>query len=290
MLKDTLFSKKQLINLRGAIVPIAQPLVMGIVNLTPDSFYDGGRYTQPELMLRKVSQLLAEGADIIDLGGYSSRPGAVHITPEEEFQRLASGLQLIRRDFPDAILSVDTFRADIARRVVQEFQVDIINDISGGTLDYSMAETIASLQVPYIAMHMPGSPQTMQYQTGYKQLVPDIIHYLSGRINQLKSLGINDIIIDPGFGFGKTREQNFELLQQLEAFRILDFPLLVGISRKSMIYSTLNITPDEALNGTTALHMAALERGANILRVHDVKEAIQTVKLFTLLRDSVQNA
>jgi dihydropteroate synthase len=285
MVKDTFFTKKRLLNLRGKIIDLTIPKVMGILNVTPDSFYDGGMWDKPDQMKKRVNDLLTEGADIIDVGAFSSRPGANMVSEDEELQRLDSALGILRKEFPDAILSVDTCRAKVARIVCSTYNVEIINDISGGTLDPEMAETIASLQVPYIMMHMPGNPATMQSMTDYENVVREIIEFLGGQSKYFRSLGIKDIIVDPGFGFGKTLEQNYRLLYHLDEFRMLEQPILVGLSRKSMIYRLLNITPGEALTGTTALHMMALERGADILRVHDVKEAKQTIQLFLKARE-----
>lgn len=287
MVKDTLFNKKRLLNLRGNMEDLTIPKIMGILNITPDSFYDGGFYQAPDKIRKRVNELLKDGADIIDVGAYSSRPNADHISSKEEFSRLKTALEIIRKDHPEVYLSVDTFRAEIARQVVEEFQVNMINDISGGILDSEMAETIAKLQVPYVMMHMPGDPKTMQSNTDYIDIIREIIEFLGKQTQHLKTLGVNDILIDPGFGFGKTLEQNYKLLSHLDSFKLLGLPIMVGISRKSMIYSFLDISPEEALNGTTALHMMALERGADILRVHDIKEAIQTVKLFTKVREEL---
>lgn len=278
--KDTFFHKKRLIRIKGNYWDFTIPKVMGILNLTPDSFYDGGRYQEPGSIIERVDRMLGEGVDLIDVGGYSSRPGAEHIDIEEELLRLSRALGPIRKKYPDAVLSVDTFRSAVARKTVEEFNVDLINDISGGMMDPQMPETIADLQVPYIMMHMKGSPQNMQRQTDYTDVVKEVIGFLGIRAGIFKEKGVNDIIIDPGFGFGKTLDQNYQLLSELNAFKILEYPLLVGVSRKSMIYKLLNITPDEALDGTIALNMLALERGADILRVHDVKEAKQAIRLF----------
>ena len=259
---------------------IAEPKVMGILNVTPDSFYDGGFYESKEAIKKRVNELLTEGAAFIDVGACSSRPGAKAVSEEEELSRLDRALGVIRKHFPDIIVSVDTYRASIAGRVVREYQVDMINDISAGMLDPEMFNTIADLQVPYIIMHMPGDPGTMQQKTDYKDLLQNVTEFLAKRKKELSLLGVNDVLIDPGFGFGKTLDQNFKLLNQLEAFQILEVPVVVGISRKSMIHKLLGIKPEEALNGTTALHMMALERGVDILRVHDVKEAVEVVRLY----------
>ena len=269
------------LTLRGSIVNINEPWVMGILNLTPDSFYSDSRCNESTMIEQRVNQIITEGAKIIDIGGYSSRPGANDITPDEEYSRLATGLDIIKRIAPNAIISVDTFRADVARRCVNNWGVDIINDISGGNLDAEMFDTVASLGVPYILMHMRGTPSTMQQFTQYNDATLDVINDLSQKVSILKEKGVKDIIIDPGFGFSKTLEQNYTLLNNLEKFQSLNAPLLVGVSRKSMIYNTLGGSPDTALNGTTVINTLALTKGTHILRVHDVKEAVEAVKLTT---------
>ena len=269
------------LTLRGSIVNINEPWVMGILNLTPDSFYSDSRCNESTMIEQRVNQIITEGAKIIDIGGYSSRPGANDITPDEEYSRLATGLDIIKRIAPNAIISVDTFRADVARRCVNNWGVDIINDISGGNLDAEMFGTVASLGVPYILMHMRGTPSTMQQFTQYNDATLDVINDLSQKVSILKEKGVKDIIIDPGFGFSKTLEQNYTLLNNLEKFHSLNAPLLVGVSRKSMIYNTLGGSPDTALNGTTVINTLAIAKGAHILRVHDVKEAVEAVKLTT---------
>lgn len=277
--KDTYFSPKQTLNFNGTLFELSSPIVMGILNITPDSFFDGGRYLDEKQIMDRCEKMLSEGATIIDIGAYSSRPGATDISAEEEQERLAKALQPIRKSFPGAIISVDTFRADVARYVVQEFNVNMINDISAGELDPQMFETVASCNVPYILMHMKGTPQTMQQNTNYDNLINDIIRYLAQRINLAVQAGIKDIIVDPGFGFGKTTEQNFRLLANLGDFKIFQRPILVGLSRKSMVYKTLETTPENALNGTLTLETIALLNGANILRVHDVKETVEMLKI-----------
>ena len=253
---------------------------MGILNATPDSFYAGSR-KQTELELaERAQQIISEGGAIIDVGAYSTRPGAADVSAEEEWERLANALQVVRREAPEAILSVDTFRAEIARRCVETFGVSIINDISGGDADAQMFDTVAELRVPYVLMHCQGTPQTMQQAPSYKNVTAEVITDLSRKVRQLRQRGMRDVIIDPGFGFGKTLEHNYTLLRQLEDFRIFDLPLLIGISRKSMITKPLDITADEALNGTTVLNAFALMKGAHLLRVHDVKAAVEVVKLF----------
>lgn len=270
------------INLRGKSTEINSTWVMGILNVTPDSFFSDSRYTKDKAIADRVEQIINEGAKIIDIGGYSSRPGAKDVTPEEEYQRLARGLEIIKSIAPEAIISVDTFRAEVARRCKNDWDVDIINDISGGTLDEHMIDTVAELQIPYILMHMRGTPATMQQFTQYKDVTNDVINELSEKITLLRSKGINDIIVDPGFGFSKTLEQNYEMINNLEMFHSMNLPILVGISRKSMIYKALELTPETALNGTTVLNTIATLKGTHILRVHDVKEAVETVKIVQL--------
>ncbi len=271
------------INLRGRLYDFSVPKVMGIVNVTPDSFYQGSRTAQADAVERRVMTMLEQGADMLDLGGYSSRPGAPEVPEDEEYARLARGLEVIRRVAPQAIVSIDTFRAGVAERCVREWGADIINDISAGLLDERMAATAGRLQVPVILMHMRGTPATMQTLTEYADPLADTISELAERIRMFREQGVADIIADPGFGFAKTTEQNYRIMRGLREFACLECPLLVGISRKSMIFRPLGITADEALTGTIALNMAALEGGANILRVHDVKEAVETVKIYNLL-------
>lgn len=267
------------INIKGTLISIQSPLVMGILNITPDSFYaDSRKQTETEINER-IEAILSEGGQIIDIGGYSSRPSADEVSPKEEVERLAFALKIIKKHYPDTIVSVDTFRADVARRCVEEFGVAIINDIAGGELDAQMFQTVADLQVPYIMMHMRGTPQTMQQFTDYNDLIVDIRKYFSEKVYQLEQMGVNDIILDPGFGFSKTLEQNYKLMYHLNDFSIFGLPLLVGISRKAMIYKLLDTTPSESLNGTSILNTLALLNGANILRVHDVKEAVEVVKI-----------
>ena len=267
------------INANGKLMDLSEPQVMGILNVTPDSFYAGSRGVTNGYILDRCQQILDEGASIIDIGAYSSRPNAQHISAEEEMSRLRTGLELIRKNHPEAIVSVDTFRADIARMCVEEYGVAIINDISAGNMDEQMFSTIARLGVPYIIMHMKGTPQNMQENPHYDHFLKEIFYYFSEKVQKLRDLGAKDIIIDPGFGFGKTIEHNYELLNHLEEFHLFELPILVGISRKSMIYKLLGTTPEEALNGTTALNTIALTKGAHILRVHDVKEAVETVRI-----------
>ena len=254
---------------------------MGILNVTPDSFYAGSRTTGKEQIAARVRQIVDEGADIIDIGAYSSRAGADDISTEEEMKRLSTGLEIIRMLYPEAKISVDTFRSEIAARCVHEYGVHIINDISGGELDSRMFETVAGLKTAYILMHMKGTPQTMMRHTHYEQIIPEMLFYFSQRIARLESLGVNDIIIDPGFGFGKSIDDNYLLMNRLVEFSRIGLPLLVGISRKSMIYKHLDSSPEESLNGTTVLNTLAMLGGADILRVHDVKEAVETLKIVT---------
>ena len=272
------------INCKGQLIDLSTPKVMGVLNLTPDSFYDGGKYKNEVDILGQVGKMLHEGATFIDLGGYSSKPGAAFVEEDEELKRVIPVIELLIKNFPDIILSVDTFRSTIAQTSVAAGAA-IINDISGGFLDPEMIKTVAKLQVPYIMMHMRGTPQTMQQQTQYDDLLKEIISYFAERLELAKTEQLIDIIIDPGFGFAKTREQNFELLGKLELLGIIGKPILAGVSRKSMIYKTLNTTPQLALNGTTALNMIALTKGANILRVHDVKEAAECITLFNQLNN-----
>jgi len=260
---------------------------MGIVNITPDSFYSESRVSSPKSILKRVETMVAEGVDFLDIGAYSSRPQAVDISVQEEIKRLSEALDLVSKHFPDMPLSVDTFRAPVAMHVVKNYGIGIINDISGGTLDSAMFETIADLGVAYILMHIKGSPQTMQNHCEYTDVVAEVISFLQKRVQQLHILGVHDVLIDPGFGFAKTTKQNFEILRNLHLFSAIQAPLLVGLSRKSMVYKTLNVSPEEALNGTTAVHYAALAGGAKILRVHDVKEAKQTIAIFEAVNNVV---
>ena len=267
------------INVNGSLLDLSTPCVMGILNITPDSFYAGSRMQTETEIARRVTQIIAEGAGIIDVGAYSSRPNAENVSAKEEMERLRTGLEILYKVQPDAIVSVDTFRADVARMCVEEYGVAIINDIAAGEMDKDMFRTVARLNVPYIMMHMQGTPQSMQQHPHYDNLLKDIFQYFARKVQQLRDLGVKDMILDPGFGFGKTLEHNYELLSHLEEFRIFQLPLLVGVSRKSMIYRLLGITPQEALNGTTVLDTICLLKGANILRVHDVREAVETVKI-----------
>lgn len=270
------------INCKGELIDLSSPKVMGILNITPDSFYDGGKHKNESEVLKHVEQMLNEGATFIDVGAYSSRPNAEHISETDELNRILPIVNLILRAFPEVILSIDTFRSEVAQKCI-EAGAAIINDISAGKLDSNMLTTIAKLQVPYIMMHMRGNPKTMQKLTDYDDLLKDISYYFSERIAAANASGINDVIIDPGFGFAKTLEQNFELLNKLQLFNTIEKPLLVGVSRKSMIYKPLKNSAKEALNGTSVLNTVALQKGASILRVHDVKEALECIKLVELL-------
>lgn len=271
------------LNCKGQLIDISSPKVMGILNVTPDSFYDGGRFKTDKDILIQVEKILTEGAAFIDIGGYSSRPGADHISKNEELQRLLPIIEILLKNFPEILLSVDTFRSQVAKESVA-LGAAMINDISAGMMDDKMLETVGKLQVPYIMMHMKGTPQTMKKEANYDDLLKEIIYYFSERVATAREHQICDIIIDPGFGFAKTIAHNFSLLNKLELLRILDLPMLIGLSRKSMIYKTLNTTATEALNGTTALNSLALYKGANILRVHDVKAAMECVTLINELR------
>ncbi|HEX8040176.1 MAG TPA: dihydropteroate synthase [Chryseosolibacter sp.] len=282
-MQNTPFSTNKTLNINGRLIDLSVPRVMGILNVTPDSFYDGGWFVAERALLEQAEKMLEEGADFLDVGGYSSRPGAAEISEEEEKSRTIKGISAISKNFPGTIISADTFRSGVAEAAV-EAGASMINDIAGGNLDINMLTTVARLQVPYIFMHMKGSPQTMTRQTGYTNLLKEILDYFHEKLQVLRELGVKDVVIDPGFGFSKTIEQNFRIARNLEKFSILGKPVLVGLSRKSMIWKTLGISPDGALNGTTALNMVALLKGADILRVHDVKEARELIKLFTSLQ------
>jgi dihydropteroate synthase len=267
------------INCNGELIDLSTPKVMGILNVTPDSFFDGGRYTNDREVLQRVEQMLTDGATFIDVGGYSSKPNAAEVTVQEEIARTVPIVASILQHFPQAIVSIDTFRSEVAQLCLDQGAA-IVNDISAGLLDPLMLKIVANYQVPYIMMHMKGTPQTMSTLAQYDDLVKELLFYFSERIATARSLGISDLIVDPGFGFAKTIDQNFELLRHLDIFKTLDLPILAGVSRKSMIHKTLQIKPEEALNGTTVLNTLALEKGASILRVHDVKEAVETIKLW----------
>jgi len=272
------------INCNGNLIDLTIPKVMGILNLTPDSFYDGGKYSSQKEILLHTEKMLLEGATFIDIGAYSSRPGAKDISEEEELKRLLPNLEIIVREFPEILISIDTFRSEVANRCISTGAC-MINDISGGNLDENMFNTIAKLQVPYIVMHMQGTPQTMRNNTKYDNLINNIIYFFSKKIDQLKSLGVNDIIIDVGFGFGKTLDQNYELLQKLSLFKNLDLPILTGLSRKSMLSKYLDINASETLNATTIVNTLAIINGTNILRVHDVRQAVEVVKIIHKTED-----
>jgi dihydropteroate synthase len=276
----TLLSRNFSLNLGGRILDLASPVVMGILNATPDSFYPGSRLPGPERAVEMAREMVMQGASILDVGAVSSRPGAVRIPVEEELNRLIPVVEALRSELPDCTLSVDSWRSSVVKILYERFHIDMVNDISAGQMDPQMFSTMADLNIPYVMMHMQGTPENMQDDPSYGNVVDHILQFFGERVHKLRKLGVNDIVIDPGFGFGKTLEQNYQLLRELDAFRILELPLMAGISRKSMIYKTLDIDPGQALNGTTAAHMAALLSGANILRVHDVKEAVETVKIF----------
>ena len=271
------------INCNGKLIDLSSPKVMGILNVTPNSFFDGGKHANEKAILIQVEKMLLEGAAFIDIGGYSSKPSAEFVSEEEELQRLVPVIKDVVKEFPNVIISVDTFRSKVAQEAIENGAA-IVNDISAGNLDAKMMETVAKLQVPYIMMHMKGTPQTMQSLAQYENIVKEMLFYFSQKIAQARSLGINDLILDPGFGFAKTLEQNFEVLSKLELFQMTELPLLVGVSRKSMVYKTLETTAEFALNGTTSLNTISLLKGAKILRVHDVKEAVECVKLHQQLK------
>jgi dihydropteroate synthase len=270
---------QQTLNCNGTLLSLAQPVVMGILNLTPDSFFDGGKHKHLDSALRQTEKMLTEGASMIDIGGMSSRPGAALVSVAEELQRVLPVVEAVTEQFPDAILSIDTIWADVAKYAI-EAGAHLINDISAGRMDEKMYAQLAKLQVPYVLMHMQGKPQTMQRAPTYQNIITEILDFFIQEIGQLRALGVKDIVIDPGFGFGKTIPQNYELLHNTHAFQVLEVPILIGISRKSMIYNLLNISPNDALNPTTALNMIALQQGARILRVHDVLPALQTIRIW----------
>jgi dihydropteroate synthase len=281
--EDIVFPPKITLTCRGKLVLLDGPLVMGILNLTPDSFYKGSRiHKDQEELLRKATQMVKEGADILDLGGYSSRPGADEVSEDEEINRVIPALQLIRKKYPELLISIDTFRSSVAREALLA-GADIINDISAGNLDEKMIPTVGQLKAPYIAMHMKGNPKTMQDHTCYSNILLEMSKYFSEKLALCKKAGIIDVIFDPGFGFSKTLDQNYWILKNLSYFKSIQAPILAGLSRKSMIYKKLDLTPEDSLNGTTALNMFALTQGANILRVHDVKETKQIIKLYKQL-------
>ncbi len=281
--------KPYYININGRLMDLSTPCVMGILNVTPDSFYSGSRMQTEKEIACRAEQILKDGAGIIDIGAYSSRPDAADVSVREEMERLRFGLTVLRKTCPDAVVSVDTFRADVARMCVEEYGVAIINDIAAGEMDAGMFRTVAELNVPYIMMHMQGTPQNMQQHPHYDNLLKEVFQYFARKVQQLRDLGVKDIILDPGFGFGKTLEHNYELLAHLEEFRIFELPLLVGVSRKSMIYRLLGNTPQEALNGTTVIDTICLLKGADIIRVHDVKEAVEIVKIVEAMRKNTNH-
>ena len=268
------------INLKGELYDMSSPVVMGIMNVTPDSFFADSRSNSEKEIVERTHQIISQGASIIDLGAYSSRPDSIDISEEEEMNRLAFALKIINREVPDAIVSIDTFRSKVAKMCVEEYGAAIINDISGGEIDSDMFKTVAELKVSYILMHMRGTPQTMMNDLHYDNIIEEMIYYFSKKIHELRQLGVNDIIIDPGFGFSKTVEDNYKIMKHLSDFLIFEYPVLAGISRKSMIYKFLQTDPSQALNGTTVLNTLSLASGASILRVHDVKEAVETLKIF----------
>lgn len=274
------------LNLRGRLLELREPQIMGILNVTPDSFYSDSRTPDEAHITDRVRQMMDEGADMIDIGGYSSRPGADDVTPEEEMDRMRRGLRIVRKLYPEVPVSVDTFRADVARMCIEEEGADIINDISGGMMDRQMFRTVARLGVPYILMHMQGTPDTMQVAPHYDNLRREVMLYFAERIDRLCQMGAKDIIVDPGFGFGKTLEHNYELMNHLEDFAVFNLPLLVGISRKSMIYKLTGGTPQTSLNGTTVLNTISLVKGAHILRVHDVKAAAEAKQIYMAMKQN----
>lgn len=279
------FKRKSTITLNGELIDLTNPIVMGVLNVSPDSFFDGGKYTTEEKILTRAEQMIHEGGNIIDVGAVSTRPGAKQISTKEELSRLLPAVTAIRNKFPEIALSIDTYRSWVALRVIDEVGECIVNDISGGSFDEHMFDTIAKLGVPYILMHIQGSPQNMQDSPDYDDIIKDVSKYFSDKVRKLTKAGVKDVIIDPGFGFGKTIEHNYDLLNRLDAFKVFQLPLLVGISRKSMIYKLLEIDPEQSLPGTVAANMMALLGGADILRVHDVKEAVQAVSMFKKLKE-----
>lgn len=286
MLKDTFFEPKTTLNCKGKIINLSAPIVMGVINIGPDSFYDGGKYSNKVQLLDRADQLLSQGATILDVGAASSRPGAQLINPELEKRRFLPSLEVILSKFPNAIISVDTYNSSVARAAV-EHGAHIINDISAGNIDAKMFDTVAKLQVPYIIMHMKGIPENMQDNPVYDDPVKEIAFYFAKKVDKLRSLGVHDIVLDPGFGFGKSLEDNYRLLKGLDYFRIFDLPIMAGLSRKSMINKVLNTSPSEALNGTTVLNTIALQKGVKILRVHDAREAKEAIQLIEIYNSSI---
>lgn len=286
---STLFSRNFSLNLGGQLLDLSSPAVMGIINATPDSFFQGSRVPEPKIAVEIARKMMDEGAAILDVGAVSTRPGAKEISEEEEVERISPVIEAIRQDLPEAVISIDTWRSSVVRTMHERFKIHMVNDISAGNLDPKMFSCVADLRIAYVMMHMQGNPKSMQESPQYDNVVDDIIQFFGEKIYKLKKLGVNDVILDPGFGFGKSAEQNYQLLRELDAFAITELPLMVGLSRKSMIYNALEKGPASALNGTTAAHMAALLGGASILRVHDVKEAIETVKIFRQIVDRPAN-
>lgn len=274
------------LNCKGRLLVVDKPLVMGIINATPDSFYAGSRYQETEAILGQAEQMIKDGADILDIGGQSTKPGSLQITQEEELARVVPPIEAIHRNFPDTVISIDTFYSKVAKASVAA-GASIINDISAGTMDENMIQTVAALQVPYVLMHMQGTPEKMQENPRYENVTREVLDFFIKKMADLHQAGIRDILIDPGFGFGKTITNNFEILNHLSVFAILNCPVLLGVSRKSTIYKTLGVTTDESLNGTTVLNTIGLMNGASILRVHDVKEARETIKLFVACKNSI---
>lgn len=289
MAKDTLFIQKRFLNCSGRLLDLSEPKVMGILNITDDSFYDGGRFTDGRKMLLHAEEMIKEGADIIDIGGQSTRPGSKRIDAKSETERVIPALSNLKKNFPETIFSVDTYHSSVAEAAINE-GASIINDVSGGEFDSKMIEVVARYNIPYIVMHMQGTPEIMQVSPTYMNVTDEVMNYFSEKISALRSLGINDIIIDPGFGFGKTLEHNYTLLNNLQLFRMFELPILCGLSRKSMVGKLLNVSAEEALNGTTALNTIAIMKGANILRVHDVKEVVEVIKIVNSLHLSPLNS
>ena len=287
--KKYFFKNRKTIQLNGQLISLDEPIVMGILNITPDSFFEGSRYNTEKEIVAKAQQMLDDGATILDVGAYSTRPGAESVTVKEEIKRLDTAMTFLRKHFPQTPISLDTFRSSVAKEIIMKHGPCIINDISGGTLDHHMFHTVAELRVPYILMHIQGTPSNMQQNPNYNDVFKETLLFLSERVAKLRELGVADIIIDPGFGFGKSLEHNYELLNRLDGFKILEAPLLVGISRKSMIYKPLNTDANQALNGTTVINTMALLQGANILRVHDVKEAVEAIKIVSLTKSTSKN-
>lgn len=285
MCKDTFFNKKKSIRFRDEIFVMEKPIVMGILNVTPDSFYDGGKYSSEMEIVSAVEKMILDGATIIDVGAVSTRPDSIQINSEEEIKRLKPAFSILQKMFPDTWFSLDTYRSNVAKMAVEEYGFGMINDISAGKFDNKMFTVISGLKIPYIIMHMQGTPENMQHNPVYSKITPEIISNFSEILNELKQLGVNDVLIDPGFGFGKTIEHNYKLLKELTAFKIFELPIVVGVSRKSMIYKLLQCSADDALNGTSIVNTLALINGADILRVHDVKQAVEALKIVELYKN-----